>query len=377
MPQTTKKVKIGFLLTGDYLWIGGLYYVLNLLKALSLQKSDTLSFIALTGKATPKEIIGVLNEYKIEHNNLDDFSMVSRVLHRYPERIKRRIAKLRIDLVFPILSPDPIFMQGPAKAIFWIPDFQHKFYPEFFTQSELNQRDKAQSQIAALNNTLVLSSQDALNHFKQFYPHHKCKTELLRFRSVIASNELSETHHIAGKYPVSAPYFMVCNQFWKHKNHRLIIDAARILANDGLNYSIIITGKADQQFPEVFEDIKSDIEKYHLHAIHLVGFISRADQLQLMNQCLAVIQPSKFEGWSTVNEDARTLGVRVIAANLAVNHEQMKDSALYFDTDSAPQLASLMRGMLSNSELKNKPEPQNDFNDYSQALTLIFSKIAE
>ena len=49
-----------------------------------------------------------------------------------------------------------------------------------------------------------------------------------------------------------------------------------------------------------------DIKKY----ISILGFISRQDQLSLMRDAIAVIQPSLFEGWSTVVEDCKAIGAK-------------------------------------------------------------------
>jgi glycosyltransferase involved in cell wall biosynthesis len=375
MSQVSKKIKIGFILTGDYFWIGGLYYVLNLLKALALIKNESVVCVALTGKSTPKEILKVLDDYQIIQSNIEVFSFLNRIFNRYPTRVKRQFKALSLDIIFPLLRPDQIFMQGPAKPVFWIPDFQHKFYPEFFSQNEVNRRDEVYSQIASLKNTLILSSKDALSHFEQFYPQYNCKIQILKFRSVIQPQELNSIEMIAKKYPIEKPYFIVCNQFWQHKNHMVVVEAAQILANQGLNYSILLTGKADSQFPQVFDSIQSEITKHNLNNIHLLGFISREDQLQLMQNSLAVIQPSKFEGWSTVIEDAKTLGAKVIASDIQVNREQMKDNAAYFEAESAEQLAVLMHSALINNISGKQNNAHFDFTEYANQLVQLFRSI--
>jgi hypothetical protein len=40
------------------------------------------------------------------------------------------------------------------------------------------------------------------------------------------------------------------------------------------------------------------------------GLIERKEQIQLLRRCVAVVQPSLFEGWSTIIEDARIFGKR-------------------------------------------------------------------
>jgi glycosyltransferase involved in cell wall biosynthesis len=375
MSQVSKKTRIGFILTGDFFWIGGLYYVLNLLKALALKEDNSIVCIALIGKSTPKEILEVLNDYQITQANIEEHSFFKRLLNPYPTRIKEQFKALGLDLFFPLLRPDENFMQGSAKPVFWIPDFQHKFYPEYFTEEEVNRRDSIYEQIAASNKTLILSSNDALSHFKHFFPQYNCRIEVLRFRSIIQPSELNSLETIAKKYPIERPYFMVCNQFWQHKNHMVVVKAAQILTKEELNYSILLTGKADSQFPQVFESIQQEIANHELNNIHLLGFIPREDQLQLILNSLAVIQPSKFEGWSTVIEDARTLGSKVIAAGIDVNKEQMQNEAAYFEADNAEQLAAIMRTSLQASENEKAIQPQYNFTEYANQLVQLFKSL--
>ena len=59
----------------------------------------------------------------------------------------------------------------------------------------------------------------------------------------------------------------------------------------------------------------------------------------MSNSC-AVIQPSLFEGWSTVVEDGKALNKVIIASNLSVHVEQMRERGIYFNPLDAKDLAS-------------------------------------
>jgi hypothetical protein len=75
----------------------------------------------------------------------------------------------------------------------------------------------------------------------------------------------------------------------------------------------------------------------------MLGLISRSDQLLLMRNSQAVIQPSLFEGWSTVIEDAKSLQVPVIASNLKVHIEQLGKDGCYFDPHDPEALGEILR----------------------------------
>ena len=65
-----------------------------------------------------------------------------------------------------------------------------------------------------------------------------------------------------------------------------------------------------------------------------------------MRRSLAVIQPSLFEGWSSVVEESRMLGKTIILSDLAVHYEQAPDFAVYFDRNNAKDLAEKILDLL-------------------------------
>jgi glycosyltransferase involved in cell wall biosynthesis len=75
----------------------------------------------------------------------------------------------------------------------------------------------------------------------------------------------------------------------------------------------------------------------------MLGLIPRDDQLTMMRHSQAVIQPSLFEGWSTVIEDAKSLQVPVVASNLTVNVEQLGERGLYFNPNNPDELAGILK----------------------------------
>ena len=73
--------------------------------------------------------------------------------------------------------------------------------------------------------------------------------------------------------------------------------------------------------------------------IHILGLLPRLDQIQLMRAAAAIVQPSLFEGWSTVVEDVRALGKRVFLSDIPVHREQQPPGAIYFQPDAPNTLA--------------------------------------
>jgi hypothetical protein len=61
-----------------------------------------------------------------------------------------------------------------------------------------------------------------------------------------------------------------------------------------------------------------------------------------MRTAALIIQPSRFEGWSTVVQDAVALGRPLLCSNIAVHREQVPRALGFFSTDRAGELAQLL-----------------------------------
>ena len=62
----------------------------------------------------------------------------------------------------------------------------------------------------------------------------------------------------------------------------------------------------------------------------------------LLRDAIALINPSKFEGWSTSVEEAKSAGKHVILSDIPVHKEQAPERGSYFSPDDPEQLAQLM-----------------------------------
>jgi glycosyltransferase involved in cell wall biosynthesis len=73
-----------------------------------------------------------------------------------------------------------------------------------------------------------------------------------------------------------------------------------------------------------------------------LALVPRADLLALMREAAVIIQPSRFEGWSTVVQDAKALARPVICSALAVHLEQAPGALGFFDPDKPEELAAIL-----------------------------------
>ena len=335
-------MRIGIILTGDYSWAGGVYYSLNIIQLLhTLPPSKNTQVVAIVNSATPKEVLDALPKTGIELAYLDRKPFVYRLYHKLlGDRFPADINGLKLHVLYPLIAYHTNHKKLTCKTFYWLYDFQHKFLPHLFTKKEIEARDHTFELIARNAKDVVFSSYDSENHFDQFYPESKSIKHVYNFVSL-----LKKPVNVASSTGVLKDYFIVCNQFWPHKNHLIVLKALAELNQQGRKTHIVFTGKyTDDRNAEYVNELSGFIKEHELDkAVTLTGFISREEQINLIVNARAVIQPSFFEGWSTVVEDAKALNKFLLASNIAVNREQVKRNVLFFDPNNHLELVGCIQ----------------------------------
>ena len=342
------RIKIGIVFNFNKGWLGGVYYILNIIKSLNyLDDKDKPELIVFYSA----DLADFIDEIYYPYLKLVPFKfrstyksyILSWIMHKNLF-VKDLTDQFPIDVIFPIWDY-PLPISHYPKVISWYADFQHKFYPEFFSKLTLIRRE-LRIRLTLRNATdLVLSSHDAVSHLIKFYRvKDKLNIHILQFASNIDDIALIDFEQLKKKYQLPDKYFMISNQFHKHKNHIVLLEAFSLLKKKGKQYHFVITGKMENRGNEKYiESIRSLIEKDKLNdAVSLLGLVPRQEQLSMMKYAQAVIQPSLFEGWSTVIEDAKSLQVPVIASNLPIHREQLGDKGRYFNPKDAKELAQII-----------------------------------
>jgi glycosyltransferase involved in cell wall biosynthesis len=67
-----------------------------------------------------------------------------------------------------------------------------------------------------------------------------------------------------------------------------------------------------------------------------------------MKGAVALLQPSLYEGWSTLVEESKALGRFVILSDLPVHREQITTNVAFFDPYNADELADKIVQQLTN-----------------------------
>jgi len=380
----TKRIKIGILFNYGKNWMGGVIYIINLVKSLDKlpdsEKPEIIIFYDDNSKPFVNEIAYPYLIFIYRKTPNQYFNYLFSALKRKNCFEGGIIDKYQLDGLFPLNDFPFNLGKNNFKAAAWYPDLQHKFYPQYFSRSKYFFREWRIKLILKNASHIVLSSNDVYGHFKKFYNlNSHLNIHILRFTSIIDGFSFPSFEQLRIKYDIKEDYFIVSNQFYQHKNHLTVFKALKLLKDENINCKVLFTGTMeDKNNPGFIKGLKRtlinlDIQNY----VRFVGLIHRAEQLCLMKNSLAVIQPSLFEGWSTVIEDAKALKCPIIASNLEVHKEQLTNcnNGFLFEAQDASNLSNLMKTFIKN-EIRIIPTDE-DYNkltiDFARNFIKIFS----
>jgi len=347
--------KIGIAYDFDKNWVAGAYYLANIIKALRVLPTDKQPNITLLySNDLGLDIIKAINYQKIEYYKYSNkLSIIKRILNKgcriligkdlFFQKISSEIAS--------VIYPANLTTLRTSENYYWIPDFQEHYLPMFFSDDDINKRKKMQLQISKSKEAVVFSSLDAKKDFLRLYPNHVCKVYVLPFSSIVEVDyKKIEIGSLLKKFNINTRYFFAPNQFWQHKNHLLLLRAIFEMQKVINDFCVVFTGKEqDTRNSDHIAKIKEYVEINNLQKFAIfLGFIDRDDQLSLMSNSIAIIQPSIFEGWSTVVEDAKAVGSLLILSDIPVHREQISKNVILFDKENAHELCDVMISIYNN-----------------------------
>lgn len=356
-------MRMAFTLIGGKDWTGGYNYLLNLLQAVGRYQSDHLTPVLFVGEEVAGKdvdsfaaIPGVeIVRTPLLNASRRTASLLQSMLWGRDGALQRLFQAHQIHVVFEAAQFFGWRLGIPAIA--WIPDFQHKMLPHLFSRSAWWKREIGFRAQVIGRRTIMLSSADARLACERHYPSTRGHTRTVHF-AVAPGPKIPypEARAIADLYGLPKTFFFMPNQFWRHKNHELVLDALVILRQRGSQVVIAASGKqADPRDSFYFPGYQHRLKQLGLqNALSLLGLIPYAHLVAIMRASTAMLNPSLFEGWSTTVEEARAMGTPMVLSDLDVHREQMGAGAIYFDRYSAQSLADALSAFVPMSELQRE-----------------------
>lgn len=367
-----RKRRIGIPVNGFVGWGGGIDFIKMVIRGiLSTQKYDVIILIPdeaskkdkmknnakkmLNLLALPLNIFGVkknplaVKEFKnytgLFYEFKQDFATTI-TYHNTHKHFRKALKKQKIDLLGPCISAQEKDLTIPW--IGYLYDFQYKYLPQFFSQEEIKNRDAHFGQMVRDASNIIVNSLSVKSDIHKFYPASQSKITALPFTPLFNKRLLtSQFDALKKKYDLPEKYFIISNQFWKHKDHLTAFRALQII-NSTLTQQIAIvcTGETGEfSHPEFFSSLKKEIQDLGIEdKVYFLGYISKEDQIQIMLHSVALVQPTLFEGGpgGGATYDAIAFSKSAIISDIDINKEINNSLVTFFQAGNEVDLATKM-----------------------------------
>jgi glycosyltransferase involved in cell wall biosynthesis len=276
--------------------------------------------------------------------------------------IEHAMSRLNLDLVFPALHS--LGKNFPKPWLAYAYDFQHKYFPQYFNPDSCRSRDEHFADILTHPKAVIVNSKAAAADIAKFVPQATARVYALPFSAAPAMEWLKPAP-ISPQNRVAGRYFIISNQFWVHKDHATAFMAFEMIAKEFPDLSLICTGSpSGASDPNFYPGLVQQIKTARLQdRIKLLGLIPKREQIELLKNSVAVVQPTLFEGGPGGGAvyEAVALGVRSIVSDIPVNRELEEFDVVFFPAGDAKALAERMREMLKTPAPPWDPQILSDF----------------
>jgi glycosyltransferase involved in cell wall biosynthesis len=274
----------------------------------------------------------------------------SRIRWQSPlERISRRAG---IEFVW-FLSPRLKDLDLPYMTV--VLDLQHRlqpWFPEVSAYGEWETRERHYASLLPRAVAIIAGTQAGKDEIIRLYQVPAERIHILPHPTpsyAFAAND-GDDKKVLARLGLEPGYLFYPAQFWAHKNHVNLLIALNHLRQQGLKLQLVLVG-ADFGNRNTVE---TQIKELGLEdQVHILGFVPQADIPTLYRSALALTYLSFFGPENMPPLEAFALGCAVVAANVSGAEQQMGDAALLVDPIDPKAIASAIRKLADDKELRD------------------------
>jgi glycosyltransferase involved in cell wall biosynthesis len=235
-------------------------------------------------------------------------------------------------------------------------DLQHLHYPQFFSAEQLVQRETVYRAACNYSQVVVVGSEWIKQDVIRQYGTHPDKLQVIPWAAptshypAINPAVIDETMR---RLDLPAAFALYPAVTWPHKNHLRLLEAMAILRDrEGLVVNLVLTGsKYESHWPLVQNRIRElNLEKQ----VRVLGFLPEKDLRAVYQTAQFLVLPSLFEADSCPIHEAWAEGLPVASSDIRPLADQVGDAGLLFDAKSVPAIASALRSMWCDAELRER-----------------------
>lgn len=347
---------------------GGAYqYCLAMLKALSQIRNENLKIIAFCTYEDWKSVtepLGIQTEM-VQKNFLQ------RILHYLAEKmltveiyrekcsrfhpLSKRQKSLKIDCcLYP--CGDKISFMLKTPAIVTVFDLMHRYlsdFPEVSNPKVYRSRERSYTNIGRYAKMILVDSEIGKQQMLECYADFGATAEKIGVLPYIAPDYVFES---IGRKKYKKPdtfnkYIFYPAQFWKHKNHRNLLQAIVELKEEGITVNTVFCGSCKNAYGEVESFIR---QKKLEQQVKVLGYVTNEEMVALYQYARALVMPT-FGGPTNIPQlEAFVIGCPVATSDIFAIPEQVGEAALLFDPSDVSAIKECIKRLWMDDDLCEK-----------------------
>ncbi len=255
----------------------------------------------------------------------------------------KRVSSAGLDLVlFPSQDLAGIFIT--EKSVNVVHDIMHRYEPQFKESSSFGRgkfRDKLFKSFGKNSKVVLVDSVVGKSQLMESYGIGATKIEVLPY--------IAPAHIVSYNDELNTQYFRDLNlppkfvfypaQFWPHKNHKILIEAAELLKKDIADFKLLFLGPKKHAFHELYEMVR---EKNLMDTIRFIDFVPNEVLGGFYTRARAMIMPTFYGPTNIPPLEAIALKCPVAVSGIYGMPDQLGDAALYFDNKNVRDVANVI-----------------------------------
>jgi glycosyltransferase involved in cell wall biosynthesis len=254
---------------------------------------------------------------------------------------EKKLQKKNISLIIFFFTSYKAFLLTKVNFISTVLDVCHRDFPNFkevsgkvfFFREYLNKK------ILPLSSLIMTESDSLKSKIVKFYKLNLDKiisipnmpSKLMFYEKNIYLKK------IKNKFNITSDFYFYPAQFWRHKNHKIILDAVKKLKDRKINVNFVFCGRDKGNL----EFIKNKILEFKINEnIKILNYVTDKEVFALYKISKALIMPTYFGPTNIPPVEAWSLDVPVAYSSYLSDHG--RNAALYFHPDSSDELVEVL-----------------------------------
>lgn len=233
-------------------------------------------------------------------------------------------------------------------------DVQELHFPEFFTAQQRLDRALMYKIAIEQADKIIVSFNHVSEDIIKYFHVNSSKIQICRLpldNSWFLENNFTSKKELIEKYNLNENFILYPAATWKHKNHKTLIEAMKLLNEHNNDIQLVCTGHQNDNYLA----LKKLIEDYQLqYKVVFLGVVPEADLIGLYKSTKLCVIPTLYEAGSGPLFEAMRYESPVICSNVTSLPETINNKEFVFNPLDSLALSILIEKGISDIEWQRR-----------------------